>query len=77
MDFFFATGWSTRSRPPGSDEIVEWWGYALCTWSLGPVGFAIWTTANLAPRALSTHRWYRNRFAEYPRERRALVPFVL
>ena len=50
---------------------------AIATWSLAPVAFAIWTTANLAPRALSNHRWYRQQFPDYPSERRALVPYVL
>jgi L-fuconolactonase len=38
MDFFFATGWSTRGRPPGSDEIVEWWGDDIrwCIDTFGP-----------------------------------------
>jgi predicted TIM-barrel fold metal-dependent hydrolase len=38
MDFFFATGWSSRSRPPGSDEIVEWWGDDIrwCIDTFGP-----------------------------------------
>jgi L-fuconolactonase len=24
--YLFRTGWSSRARPPGSDEVVEWWG---------------------------------------------------
>ncbi len=58
-------------------EILEWAGWALLTWSLGGVAFAFYTLANLAPRALAHHRWYRERFPEYPPGRRALVPFVL
>jgi hypothetical protein len=34
------------------------------------------TLANLVPRAIATHRWYRATFEDYPPERRALVPFV-
>ena len=37
---------------------------------------ATWTIANLAPRARSNHRWYREHFPAYPPERRALVPGV-
>lgn len=58
-------------------EIVEWAGWALMTWSLPGLAFAVYTTANLAPRAISNHRWYRETFPDYPRERRALVPFLL
>jgi 3-oxo-5-alpha-steroid 4-dehydrogenase 1 len=55
-------------------EIVEWSGWALATWSLPGLAFAIWTFANLAPRAQSNHAWYRQNFAEYPQERKALIP---
>jgi len=58
-------------------EIIEWTGWAVMTWSLPGLAFALWTAANLVPRALSHQRWYHVRFAEYPRERRAIVPFVL
>jgi L-fuconolactonase len=26
MDALFGTGWSSRPRPPTSDEVLEWWG---------------------------------------------------
>lgn len=62
------------SCPNYFGEIVQWFGWALATWSLAGLAFAVWTTANLAPRALSHHRWYREHFAEYPAERKAVVP---
>ena len=58
-------------------EIVEWCGFALMCWNLPALSFAIWTAANLAPRALSHHAWYRAHFADYPKQRRALIPFML
>ena len=39
--------------------------------------FAVYTTANLAPRAIDHHAWYRERFPDYPADRRALVPHLL
>jgi hypothetical protein len=33
--------------------------------------------ANLAPRALKTHRWYKDTFPDYPEQRKALIPFVV
>jgi hypothetical protein len=33
--------------------------------------------ANLLPRALAHHRWYKQRFPEYPSERKAIFPFLL
>ncbi len=65
------------SCPNYLGEIVEWSGWALATWSLPGLAFAAFTAANLAPRALAHHRWYRAHFADYPPERRALIPFVV
>jgi protein-S-isoprenylcysteine O-methyltransferase Ste14 len=65
------------SCPNYLGEIVEWIGWAIATWSLAGASFAVWTIANLAPRALANHRWLRERFPDYPRERRALVPWLV
>ena len=62
------------SCPNYFGEIVEWIGWAIATWSLAGLAFALWTAANLAPRARSHHQWYRESFADYPQERKALVP---
>jgi protein-S-isoprenylcysteine O-methyltransferase Ste14 len=64
------------SCPNYLGEILEWTGWAILTWSLAGLAFAVYTVANLAPRARTHHAWYRSHFADYPRERRALVPFV-
>jgi hypothetical protein len=50
---------------------------AIATWSLPGLAFACFTIANLAPRAMTHHRWYRETFPDYPRTRRTLIPFVL
>lgn len=65
------------SCPNYLGEIIEWAGFALATWSPGGLLFAVWTAANLVPRAIHHHRWYRERFPDYPRSRRAIVPFLL
>ena len=65
------------SCPNYFGEIVEWTGFALATWSPGGLLFAVWTAANLVPRAIHHHRWYRERFPNYPPARRAVFPFVL
>lgn len=64
------------SCPNHFGEIVEWAGFALLSWSLPGLAFAWWTFANLAPRALAHHRWYLERFADYPARRKAFVPFL-
>ena len=57
-------------------EIVEWLGWALLTTSPAALGFAVYTIANLAPRARAHLAWYRARFPDYPPSRKALVPGV-
>lgn len=65
------------SCPNYLGEIVQWLGWALATCSLPGLAFAVWTIANLLPRALAHHRWYRAHFADYPAQRRALIPWLL
>ena len=54
-----------------------WTGWAIATWSLAGLSFAVFTAANLVPRALANHRWYRETFPDYPRTRRAVIPWLL
>lgn len=55
-------------------EIVEWLGYALAARTFGAAAFAFFTFANTAPRAHHHHAWYREKFEDYPANRRALIP---
>ena len=57
-------------------ELCAWAGFMLFTWSLASVFIFVVSAANLVPRAWATHAWYRARFPDYPRARRALIPFV-
>ena len=70
-------GYRWVSCPNYLGEIIEWIGFAIASWSLGGLAFAIWTMSNLVPRALSSHAWYQKTFEDYPTERRAVFPFVL
>lgn len=65
------------SCPNFFGEIIEWLGYAVLSWSLPALSFFIWTCCNLIPRALDHHRWYHHRFADYPPERKAIIPRIL
>jgi 3-oxo-5-alpha-steroid 4-dehydrogenase 1 len=67
----FLYRWS--SCPNYLGEIVEWVGFAIAAGTLWPASFAVWSIANLAPRALAHHRWYQQKFPDYPKERRALI----
>ena len=64
------------SSPSYLGEITEWTGWAILTLSFPGLIFVAWTFANLAPRALSHHKWYLETFPDYPKNRKALVPFI-
>ncbi|MCC6337535.1 MAG: 3-oxo-5-alpha-steroid 4-dehydrogenase [Myxococcales bacterium] len=64
------------TSPSYLTELLAWTGFALFTWSLASVFILVVSAANLVPRAWASHRWYRERFPDYPKERKALVPFV-
>lgn len=64
------------SSPNYLGEIIIWTGWALATWSLPALAFAVWTVANLVPRAKAHHAWYRHAFPDYPPERKALLPGI-
>ena len=62
------------SSPNYLGEIIQWTGWAIMTWSLAGLAFALFTFCNLAPRALANHRWDREQFPDYPSGRKVLIP---
>jgi 3-oxo-5-alpha-steroid 4-dehydrogenase 1 len=65
------------SCPNYGGEIAMWCGFAVMSWTLAGLAFAVFTIANLFPRALSHHKWYLRTFDDYPPERKAIIPMVL
>ena len=65
------------SSPNYFGEIIEWTGFAIMTWSIPGFLFALWTAFNLVPRSLSNHKWYIKQFSDYPKSRKAIIPFIL
>ena len=43
-------------------EFLEWVGFAILTWSWAGAVFALWTFANLAPRAARIYKLYQEEF---------------
>ena len=78
-DYAISTGGLFKwiSCPNFLGEIILWSGWAIMCWNLAALSFAIWTVANLVPRALAHHRWYRSYFSDYPAERKAVFPGLL
>lgn len=58
-------------------EVLEWFGFALASCTIESVAFAICTLCILGPRAHQHHKWYHEKFEDYPKSRKILIPFVL
>lgn len=65
------------SCPNHFGEIIEWFGFAILSWSFASFSFFIWTACNLIPRSIKHHNWYKNKFKKYPKERKAVIPYLL
>ena len=59
-------------------EILEWTGFAILTWSAAGAVFAIWTFANLVPRADAIYQRYAEMFGEEFRRAhlKRVIPFI-
>lgn len=59
-------------------EFTEWTGFAILTWSAPGMVFALWTFANLAPRAKALHKRYALRFGERftSLNRKYILPYI-
>ena len=58
-------------------EFTEWVGWMILTFSWPGFVFALWTFANLGPRAHSLRNWYRKTFGkEFPMNRKRMIPFI-
>ena len=64
------------SCPNHLGEMIEWLGFAVMVGSVPAWSFAVWAFCNQAPRALDHHKWYLSKFPEYPKDRKALIPFL-
>jgi len=59
-------------------ELMEWTGFAILTWSWSGAVFALWTFANLCPRAARIYGRYRAEFGDEldTRKVKRLIPFI-
>ena len=59
-------------------ELIEWIGFAILTWSWAGALFAVWTFANLAPRAARIYKRYEAEFGEefIKEKRKRIIPFI-
>lgn len=64
------------TNAPYTSELLLWLGFAIFTWSPAGVYILTISMANLIPRAVATQRWYLERFPDYPKDRKVLIPFI-
>ncbi|XP_012869313.1 PREDICTED: 3-oxo-5-alpha-steroid 4-dehydrogenase 1 [Dipodomys ordii] len=57
-------------------EVIEWSGFALASWSLQGGVFALFTFCILITRAKQHHQWYLEKFEDYPKSRKIMIPFL-
>jgi 3-oxo-5-alpha-steroid 4-dehydrogenase 1 len=65
------------TNPSYFAELLAWAGFAMAAWSWGAMFVFAISMANLVPRAFATQRWYHEKFPDYPKERKVLIPFIL
>ncbi|XP_078413515.1 3-oxo-5-alpha-steroid 4-dehydrogenase 2-like isoform X1 [Cetorhinus maximus] len=57
-------------------EIVEWFGYAIATSTLPAFTFATYSAYYLGIQAWNHHRYYLEKFEDYPKSRKVLIPLI-
>ncbi|MBQ8959039.1 MAG: DUF1295 domain-containing protein [Bacteroidales bacterium] len=59
-------------------EFVEWVGFAILTWSWSGAVFALWTFANLAPRAARIYEKYEVEFGDQLNTKKVkrIIPYI-
>ena len=59
-------------------EFIEWTGFAILTWSWSGAVFALWTFANLAPRAARIYDMYAREFPDEldTHKTKRMIPFI-
>ena len=57
-------------------EIVEWTGFAIAAMVPEAWLFAVWTAANLVPRANDIHKRYREEFGDAVGKRKRIIPYI-
>jgi len=65
------------SCPNYTFEILAWMSFSFFTWSLPALAFTVVGAVQMWFWAVKKHKIYRKEFANYPKGRKVLIPFVL
>ncbi|CAI8593858.1 unnamed protein product [Vicia faba] len=57
-------------------EIIGFYGFSLISQTLFGFSFAIGTTFYLLGRSYATRRWYLSKFEDFPKNVKAIIPFI-
>ena len=58
-------------------ELIEWFGFFLCTQTTGAFIFFLFSCSNLIPKAHKNYEWYKEKFPkDFPKNRKKLVPLL-
>ncbi|MEI6311908.1 MAG: DUF1295 domain-containing protein [Bacteroidota bacterium] len=57
-------------------EILEWLGFCIMNIHIASISFLVWTLANLIPRSRDHHQWYKDKFENYPTDRKRIFPYI-
>ncbi|KAK7268625.1 hypothetical protein RIF29_21327 [Crotalaria pallida] len=57
-------------------ELIAWYGVSFIAQTLYSFSFSIGSTFYLAGRSYATRRWYLSKFEDFPKDVKALIPFV-
>jgi len=51
--------------------------WMMSGWTIAQGLICVWVYVNLTITALRSHRWYQSTFPHYPKDRKAVIPFIL
>ncbi len=73
----YGGGFKYITSPAYFGELLGWLGWSIM--SRNPAGLVVFliSCGNLVPRAFATQRWYHEKFEDYPKDRKVLIPFLL
>lgn len=57
-------------------EIIEFFGFFCISQTMYSLGFTLGTTAYLMGRSYATQKWYLSKFEAFPKDVKALVPYI-
>jgi len=57
-------------------ETLEWVGFLLLSWTWGSLVWLLFCLSTFIPRAIYNKKWYLEKFPEYPKDRKLMIPFI-